>query len=86
MVRLFFKKKVNSCCLAGWGVVLKNSSLMLTLYVRSVKQVSKFSDEEVKALFIVVKNEQLIRTSKATNDPASQDRLDPSKPYFELYK
>jgi len=54
--------------------------------IRSVKQVSKFSDEEVKALFIVVKNEQLIRTSKATNDPASQDRLDPSKPYFELYK
>ena len=47
---------------------------------------SKFSEEEVRALFIVVKNEQLIRTSKTTNDPSSQDRLDPSKPFFELYK
>eukprot|EP00090_Calanus_glacialis_P045840 TRINITY_DN8748_c0_g1_i2.p1 TRINITY_DN8748_c0_g1~~TRINITY_DN8748_c0_g1_i2.p1 ORF type:complete len:615 (-),score=183.06 TRINITY_DN8748_c0_g1_i2:416-2260(-) len=55
--------------------------------VRSVKQVTKFTEEEVRALYIVVKNEQLIRTSKgAANDPASQDKLDPSKPYFELYK
>jgi len=54
--------------------------------VRSVKTVTKFSDEEVRALFIVVKNEQLIRTSKMANDPANQDKLDPSKPFFELYK
>eukprot|EP00092_Neocalanus_flemingeri_P003122 GFUD01003339.1.p1 GENE.GFUD01003339.1~~GFUD01003339.1.p1 ORF type:complete len:1139 (+),score=353.99 GFUD01003339.1:87-3503(+) len=54
--------------------------------VRSVKTVTKFSDEEVRALFVVVKNEQLIRTSKMANDPANQDKLDPSKPFFELYK
>jgi len=55
--------------------------------VRSVKQVTKFTEEEVRALFVVVKNEQLIRTSKgAANDPASHDKLDPSKPLFELYK
>jgi hypothetical protein len=53
---------------------------------RSVKQVTKFAEEEVRALYIVVKNEQLIRTSKVANDPASQDKLDPSKPFFELYK
>ena len=48
---------------------------------------TKFTEEEVRALYIVVKNEQLIRTSKGdANDPASQDKLDPSKPYFELYK
>ena len=51
-----------------------------------MKTVTKFSDEEVRALFIVVKNEQLIRTSKMANDPANQDKLDPSKPFFELYK
>jgi len=54
--------------------------------VRSVKAATKFSDEEVRALYIVVKNEQLIRTSKMANDPANQDKLDPSKPFFELYK
>eukprot|EP00092_Neocalanus_flemingeri_P012003 GFUD01012940.1.p1 GENE.GFUD01012940.1~~GFUD01012940.1.p1 ORF type:complete len:1138 (+),score=342.79 GFUD01012940.1:127-3540(+) len=54
--------------------------------VRSVKTVTKFSDEEVRALFVVVKNEQLIRTSKMANDPANQDKLDSNKPFFELYK
>ena len=48
---------------------------------------TKFTEEEVRALYIVVKNEQLIRTSKGgPNDPASQDKLDPSKSFFELYK
>ena len=40
----------------------------------------------MKVLFSVVKNEQLLRTSKASNDPSSADKLDPSKPFYELYK
>jgi len=54
--------------------------------IRSIKQISKFTEEELKVLFSVVKNEQLLRTSKASNDPSSADKLDPSKPFYELYK
>jgi len=53
--------------------------------LRSVQSHVHFSQEELKSLFTLVKNEQLLRISKAS-DPNVQDKLDPSLPYYELYK
>ena len=38
------------------------------------------SEEELRSIYVVVKNEQLIRISRG------QDKHDPSLPYYELYK
>lgn len=53
--------------------------------LRSVDQSqTKITDEEIKALFIMVKNEQLKRASTIFVDP--QEKADPNRHYYELYK
>jgi len=57
--------------------------------IRSVKSSNSLDEGELRSLFVHVKNEQLIRFSKRTSteiNVANQDKLDPSLPYFELYK
>ena len=55
--------------------------------IRSVKQVTKLDEEQIKFLFVIVKNEQLIRTSKmSVRQRIMEDKLDPSKPLYEHYK
>ena len=55
--------------------------------VRSVRGVSKMGEDDVRALFVVVKNEQLLRTSRMTvRQRVIEDKLDPSKPLYEHYK
>ncbi len=57
--------------------------------VRSVSGSTTLSDDELRALFVVVKNEQLARTKQQTYlvDPnATSDKQDPTVPYYEHYK
>ena len=55
--------------------------------LRSVRDVSRLSEEEVRSVFVVVKNEQLLRTSRMTvRQRIIEDKLDPSKPLYEHYK
>lgn len=55
--------------------------------LRSVRDNHGFSDNAMRSLFLVVKNEQLLRTSKSHGtDPTSVEKLDPSTPHYELYK
>jgi len=45
------------------------------------------SEDEIKCLFAVVKNEQLVRTSRmSVRNRIMEDKLDPSKPLYEHYK
>jgi len=53
--------------------------------LRSVHTYTHLSEEEMKSLFLLIKNEQLMRISRA-NDPHSQERLNPSLPFYQLYK
>jgi len=55
--------------------------------IRSVKGKSSMSEDEIKCLFAVVKNEQLVRTSRmSVRNRIMEDKLDPSKPLYEHYK
>ena len=54
--------------------------------VRSVAGLGKLQDQELKALFIVIKNEQLLRCGRHAGDPTNQSKLDPTVPYYELYR
>jgi len=54
--------------------------------IRSVANFSNFSQDELKCLFLFVKNEQLLRISRSAKDPNALDKLDPSLPFYELYK
>jgi hypothetical protein len=56
-----------------------------------LRSVHKFSSsltpEELKALFLVVKNDQLERNNTQNyHIPDPNERLDPTLPYYELYK
>ncbi len=55
--------------------------------LRSVKPFTSFGDEELRALYVVVKNEQLERsmTSGASASASDAAPADPSKPYCDLY-
>ncbi|TRY63799.1 hypothetical protein TCAL_07164 [Tigriopus californicus] len=53
--------------------------------LRSVDQSqTKITDDEIQALFVMVKNGQLERTSAMFVDP--QEKADPNRHYYELYK
>ena len=54
--------------------------------VRSVAGLGKLREQELKALFIVIKNEQLLRCGRQAGDPTIQSKLDPTVPYYELYR
>ena len=55
--------------------------------VRSVRRLTSLSEDEVRAVFVVVKNEQLLRTCRMTvRQRIMEDKLDPSKPLYEHYK
>ena len=55
--------------------------------VRSVRRLTSLSEDEVRAVFVVVKNEQLLRTCRMTvRQRIIEDKLDPSKPLYEHYK
>ena len=55
--------------------------------VRSVRRLTSLSEAEVRAVFVVVKNEQLLRTCRMTvRQRIIEDKLDPSKPLYEHYK
>ncbi len=55
--------------------------------LRSVKDSAKAtSQEELKALYCVVKNEQLQRTSSSSYVDAAEKQYDPSQPYYDLYR
>ena len=55
--------------------------------VRSVRRLTSLSEAEVRAVFVVVKNEQLLRTCRMTvRQRIMEDKLDPSKPLYEHYK
>ena len=55
--------------------------------VRSVRRLTSLSEHEVRAVFVVVKNEQLLRTCRMTvRQRIMEDKLDPSKPLYEHYK
>lgn len=50
--------------------------------IRSTQPFVDHTEEELRSIYVVVKNEQLIRISRAPG----QDKHDPSQPYYELYK
>lgn len=53
--------------------------------LRSVKNFTSMSMEELKAMYAFVKNEQLQKTANSFYvDP--NEKNDPSTPYYELYK
>ena len=54
--------------------------------VRSVAGLGKLREQELKALFVVIKNEQLLRCGRQAGDPTIQSKLDPTVPYYELYR
>jgi len=54
--------------------------------VRSVASLGKLQDQELRALFVVIKNEQLLRCGRQAGDPTNQSKLDPTVPYYELYR
>ena len=55
--------------------------------VRSVRSMSRMSEDDIRTLFVVVKNEQLVRTSRlSVRQRVMEDKLDPSKPLYEHYK
>ena len=55
--------------------------------VRSVRRLTSLSEDQVRAVFVVVKNEQLLRTCRMTvRQRIMEDKLDPSKPLYEHYK
>ena len=55
--------------------------------VRSVRSVTKMTEDEIKCLFDVVKNEQLVRKCRmSVKQRIIEDKLDPHKPIYEHYK
>ena len=55
--------------------------------VRSVRAVTKMTEDEIKCLFVVVKNEQLVRKCRmSVKQRIIEDKLDPHKPVYEHYK
>ena len=55
--------------------------------VRSVRSVTKMTEDEIKCLFVVVKNEQLVRKCRmSVKQRIIEDKLDPHKPIYEHYK
>lgn len=53
--------------------------------IRSVKGIgNRLTDIELKALFVVVKNEQLLRCGRQQQQ--DENKLDPSVPYYQLYR
>ncbi len=73
-------------------VVQNLEDTMMTNVIRSVKACCNnlLQDDELRALFAIVKNEQLTQRNSRDNLTSvfhnPNDRLDPSLPYYELYK
>ena len=64
---------------------LEDSSMKKLVW--SVKSVTKMTEDEIKSLFVVVKNEQLVRKSRmSVQQRMIEDKLDPRKPIYEHYK
>ena len=80
--------EIDNCRLKNrLSVVQSLEDTSMKNVVRSVKNSTKLSEAEIKLLFVLVKNEQLIRLSRAScRQRMAEDKLDPSKALYEHYR
>ncbi len=73
-------------CFVSPQVVQNIEDTQMKNVLRSVRQFTSFGDDELRSLYVVVKNEQLERTMGVAALEAAAAAPDPTRPYCDSYR